>query len=646
MIHRISRKKFKIYAMDFETHNDDESIRNNTSGVWLAVILDETTKIDDESCYMYSIEAFLERIRSLASLPIRDKVTGQRNCKNVCLYDWNLSFEWSFILPALLSMGFTYKEKIEKDDEYVYNTISTRSCSSVWMVNLKFGKRDGSIIMRDLAKIYSGSLREVAKSFNLETQKGDIDYRKNRLSPDYVPTKEEKEYCWKDVRIIVEILENMNGRDDNEFWNSSSASTYSMKKLIKMGYPRTTKPFLKYREEYPCLDQEQTNFLRRGVGGGITYCPKKWMFKEINVPILHIDMHQAHPTSLVDNVMPYGDGKYFKGEPRIAMGIQCACRIRVSYSGVKLHSVIQLIGLNFIDDIEIVVWDFEINTMYECYENLEVEYIDGYEYKTRLAPFRKYFISNYNKRLQAKRIGDDFNTMYFKLLNNSAYGKFLEKPHNERFENCLDENGIITSNVVEKPLEQWTIGAKYTYIPLGSSIPARTRCRLVETALLFGWENICYFDTDSIFIIDSPEARKILHEKVDLEDHLGGWGVEAIHERGQFTSPKRYKVMTEGKTDIKAGGINFNAYKEEKIDEYIKKNNLNVTELERQDMINDYDIPFDEVDIISSTWMVQRAYRCKGGTLIRFQEKAMDVQEKYAHTYEENTGLVYHKKKK
>ena len=79
----------------------------------------------------------------------------------------------------MLEMGFTWSEEI---GEYNFNTISTKSCSSVWEVNMKFEGENGMIKLRDLAKIYGGGLGNVAKSFNLETQKGEIDYRLNRLT--------------------------------------------------------------------------------------------------------------------------------------------------------------------------------------------------------------------------------------------------------------------------------------------------------------------------------------------------------------------------------------------------------------------------------------------------------------------------------
>lgn len=636
MIRRINRRKYRVFATDFETHNDEESITKQETSIWLACLLDENSKFGDENIFFYDMDSYLDYLESLCSIK-RKKIKGKNETrvpKNICIYDFNLSFEWSFILPYLLKRGFQYKETIEDSDEYVYNTVSTKSVSSVWLINIKFGKSSGRLMFRDLNKLFTGSLKTVAKSFGLETQKGEIDYRLNRLH-DYIITEEEKLYCYNDVRIIVEMLVQMNERDDKDFWNSCSMASYSMKKLLKSCFPRATKPYKEFRKIYPELGQEETDFLRQSVGGGITYAPKLWQFIDINKPILHIDAHQMHPTQMYSKPFPYGEGEYFTGRPtKIFKHINC-CRIRITYDDVKLHSIISLIGIDMITDKELVVWDFEIPTMYKCYVNLEIEYLDGYCYKAKYAPFRRYVKDNYLARLNARMTKDTFGVLYYKLLNNSSYGKFLEKPHNERFKNTINNLGVIDSIVEEKGLDEISVNARYTYLPVGSCIPAYSRVQLIETAFLFGWEKICYFDTDSIFVLLDENTQKVW-DSLNQEDFLGGWGLEEICDKAQFTAPKRYKLEVGGLSTIKAGGINFTSYKSEKVDAYILENGLEVDSDTRREMIEKYSIPYGEVNIVSSKWQVQRAYRVKGGTLIEFQTKEISVPKKYIDIYNKN----------
>lgn len=642
MIRRLGRKKYDIYAFDIESHNDEESIAKMETSMWLGCFINEESKMEDESSYIYDMEEFLDRLEYLSTRTRKGlKNTDKRPCKNICVYIYNLSFEWSFILPYMLKRGFKFNESISEEDEYCFNSVSTKSVSSVWQVQMKFSKNGGNVLLRDLAKIFGGGLGNVAKAFNLPTQKGEIDYRLNRLKyydeydyphyydihedrTRYEPTKEEKEYCFKDTRIIIDILLKEDAINDNVFFSVVSMASYSMKHLLQVGYPRKTKPYKEFRKEYPELNQKETDFLRAGVGGGITYAPSRWQFKDIKHKILHIDAHQMHPSQGYLHYFPYGEGTYHEGKPYPASNKIRCCHVRISYNRVKLHSIISLIGIDFIEDRELTVWDFEIPTMYKCYEGLEIEYIDYYEYNMKKLPWKNFYKENYIKRLEAKKNKDAYNTLRYKLLNNSSYGKLLEKPHNETYANIVNNEGIIDSDIIDKDIFHQEVNAKYTYLPVGSCIPAYSRVMLIETALLFGYEKVLYFDTDSIFVLYDEETKRIWEsDLINKEDFLGGWALEEISDRAQFTAPKRYKLETDGEVIIKAGGINFNKYIEEKSKELgIEKDK--------------YEVDFDEINIISSVWQVQRAFRCKGGTIIDFQQKEISVPKKYESIYKNN----------
>lgn len=640
MIQRIKRKKYEIYAFDLESHNDEESIEKQETSMWLGCLLNENSTMS-EDVFFYDMASFIDKLEELTSKK-RKKVKGKnqaRPCNNICIYIYNLSFEWSFILPELLKRGFKFS--LDHKEEYSYNSVSTKSVSSVWQVNMRFAKSSGSIILRDLAKMYGGGLAKVAEAFNLPTQKGEIDYTLNRLHrPKNFATPEEKEYCYKDVKILMDILVEMDKKNDKDFWNNCSMASYSMSRLMKFGFKNTYKPYRKYRESYPELGAEESAFLRNSVAGGITYATDKWQFVEVNAPICHTDAHQMHPSQIYSKPFPYGEGEYFIGKPyKYFKHINC-CHIRISYTGVKLHSIIQLIGCPMIVGRELYVWDFEIPTMKKCYENLEIEYIDGYCYKSKYLPWREYVKYNYDERLKAKAAENAFLVLFYKLLNNAgAYGKFLENPHNEIYKNIINSLGIIDSDIETK--DEIQVNAKYTYIPVGSCIPAYSRVMLVEHAIKLcqydnEWhDNVLYFDTDSIFFLWNERTKEIFEKEFNHEDMLLGWDNGIMLTKAQFTAPKRYKTEDiYGEVDIKAGGINFDKYKADIIDPD-RKMSLE----ERKKLIAEYQIPYDEINITNSEWEVQRAYRVKGGTLIEFQKKTMGIQKKYMDNYLRNAKI-------
>lgn len=641
MIRRIGKRKYRVFGFDVESHNDEESIAKNETSIWLSCFMDENGKKDDEIVYFYTIESWLDKLDELSK-------PNSHRVNNLLIYIFNLSFEWSFILPKLLERGFKWQENIDKKDEKVFNSVSTKTCSSVWQATLKFHSGT-EVILRDLQKILQGSLASVAKSFHTPTQKGidDIDYTLNRLHGHKV-TQTEKYYCYKDVRILIEILMELDKRDDKDFWKCCSASSYACTKMIDAGYHHFSKKMKAFREDYPLLDERESTFLRKATSGGITYAPKAYQYVLIKQRIKHIDIHQAHPNSAYKNPFPYGKGKYFTDwREKYPNSINCL-HVKVSYDGVKLHNCIRLIGIDCVDDFDLWLWDFELLQMYHCYENFSAKFIEGYSYKKKYLPWRKFYKDNYEMRKIAKANKDDFEIHQRKLLNNSSYGKLLEHGHHTCFQNIIDLNGCIDSiehdstnmkkvdNDEESPL--FDDFAKYTCLQVGSVIPAYTRNYLIDTALKLGWKNIVYFDTDSIFYLDNEETRSNI-DKVPIGEELGQYGFEADILEGQFSAPKRYKIIEDKGDKVEAtyhcAGINFNTKSVRQHDGSLKYYCAGI-EVSSKDSIPN----FDELNIVDGVYDVQCTRRCKGGTLIVMKKKQMGVQLKYQSVFEANANKV------
>ena len=56
---RINRKKYKVFAFDIETHNDEESIKNKTTSMWLGCYIDENSK---EAMVTKLIASFINKL--------------------------------------------------------------------------------------------------------------------------------------------------------------------------------------------------------------------------------------------------------------------------------------------------------------------------------------------------------------------------------------------------------------------------------------------------------------------------------------------------------------------------------------------------------------------------------------------------------
>ena len=186
---KIGKEAYSVYCYDIESHNDEGSIARGETGVWLSCLIDETSTVDDPGTFLPDVPSLLARLERMTA-PRKGPRGGKRKPVNVCVFVWNLAHEWKFILPELLNEGFSFRHDMDESGEEgrFFESVSTKTCSSVWRADLRFGKRYARIVLRHLMKMFSGSFWAVAKSFGLETQKGEIDYRKDRTAPGYQPT--------------------------------------------------------------------------------------------------------------------------------------------------------------------------------------------------------------------------------------------------------------------------------------------------------------------------------------------------------------------------------------------------------------------------------------------------------------------------
>ncbi|MBO7716309.1 MAG: hypothetical protein J6S85_22280, partial [Methanobrevibacter sp.] len=82
MIAKINRKNYDIWAMDIESHNDEESKRNRETSMWLGCLINEESKEEDESSYFYTMEEFIDRCEQM-TLKKRRTANETRKCKNL-----------------------------------------------------------------------------------------------------------------------------------------------------------------------------------------------------------------------------------------------------------------------------------------------------------------------------------------------------------------------------------------------------------------------------------------------------------------------------------------------------------------------------------------------------------------------------------
>lgn len=152
----------------------------------------------------------------------------------------------------------------------------------------------------------------------------------------------------------------------------------------------------------------------------------------------------------------------------------------------------------------------------------------------------------YTMRLRAKANGDDMRTLFYKLVMNSAYGKFAQNPDDFKDWCIVDDEYMEPPWLPELEFDNgWIIYSRPTSKPLSifrynimtaASITGAARALLLEG--LHNAVNPVYCDTDSI-ICES------LNGDLD-EKRLGAWKLEASGDSIAIAGKKLYAVKDKG----------------------------------------------------------------------------------------------------
>lgn len=336
-----------------------------------------------------------------------------------------------------------------------------------------------------------------------------------------------------------------------EIFNTESETEIRTKKQINDGTPNTIG-----------LDIFNKYYI-----GGIVYNNPKYQNKPLN-NINKVDYNSLYPSTMIvtDNNSPYKNNiiRMPIGDPlnenQVTYSISKKRELYGLYK-VKITAKIYFKCLPFIR-----VKQLEKNDWMSIIDKNKVVYLDTYslellkKYGNRFDNLSKKFyeileiqmlfntVPNYeifgttinrlkDAKINAEIEGDLGTRTLAKLLSNSIYGKFTEKPFKQQV--LLMENGIQTS-------PSYTSG--WRYIPIGLCITSIARFMLVNTIGDNWMSNGVYVDTDSlayfskIHHIVKPMIHPTKYGKLKLENRE----VEAL-----FSGRKQYAI------NDKIGSKNF-----------------------------------------------------------------------------------------
>ena len=547
-----------IYTADFET----KTIAPTCVWAWGVSKQNDPTYFEHGDC----IETFIE---FLAYIP--QDVTK--------VYFHNLKFDGVFIIDHLLKTGWTWKQSKKECFEKDFTTVISGD-GKFYLIDIYFGghgKTKKHVSIQDSLKLLNMSVAGVAKSFNLEQQKGEIDYTAHD-EKDFNITDEELVYLKNDVQIMSNGLAHFFDLAPEKMTIGSCALSDFKEHFGKK----------KFNYIFPQLSNEQDSIIRKSYKGGFTAVNESRANEVIHNGQVY-DVNSLYPSVLYNCPLPYFkpirfEGKYTHSKKYPLYVQEIVCEFKLKKNKIPMIQLKHSRGYNGTEylkksngEVDLVVTNVDLELIKDQYDLTIHEYKGGYMFLASTELFKTWIDKWYAIKEQATKDGNKGMRTTAKLFLNSLYGKFGTNPNIDSkyptLENgkvklkmiqhpCYDENGRLlhTSGVafddpdytpydengnIKADVLTTDKGTKDpVYIPIATFVTAWARDKTIRTAQKIHEESLkkngksrwLYCDTDSIHIEGFEPV-----EGIDIDDtKLGYWAHESDFKKAKFLQAKRY----------------------------------------------------------------------------------------------------------
>lgn len=502
----------KTFFCDFET-----CAKDNVTKVWLACSLDESGNYNITT----SIEEFLNSFK-----------------KSSTLYFHNLKFDGSYIVHYLLTNGFQWTANSKQINENEFFTIIDEY-GSWYKIVIKYGKVRLTIF--DSLKIIPLSIDKIAKSFNVDKLKGEIDYTSYR-EDGYVPTEEEIDYIKNDCYILSKGLQYFREQNLTKMTIASNAFNYFKDNL----------PF-DFRDYFPVIPIKMDTEIRKYYRGGFCYTVKEYAGKVVK-DVKVFDVNSLYPFVMANRTYPCGYPKHFKGEYKgssecYLQHIRTLFVLKDGYlPTIQIKHTNHFLDTEYLIDSDGVIVDLyltniDLQLFLEHYSTIYLEYVDGYEFYCMDNLFTTYVEYWGN----VKRNSTGGLRELAKLMLNSLYGKFALNPTRISKIPMLDED---TNSLKYHELPPDVGKPNYTAVAVFVTSYAR-QYTITHAQKYYAEHRFLYGDTDSLHVLEGER------EYVDEHDtELGKWKLEKSYKYAKYLHAKCYMGLKEGDIkDIKVAGL-------------------------------------------------------------------------------------------
>lgn len=499
--------KDKWYVADFETTSYNTYIKTNDTKVWLSALCDSTGAIVGNPT---SIEDFMYLIK--------------KNCNHSTIYFHNLKFDGSFILNYLLKHNYTYESKINKNSSKAY-TCLIDDLGAYFTIKIAFDKRTRVKIV-DSLKLIPLKVSEIAKAFNLEISKGNIDYSI------YIVNKETIDYVNNDVLIVHHAIKYFKEQGFNKITIGSNA------------YNLCSNEIKYYDKLFPIIDNDLLDIWRLGYRGGRTQVNPIHQNK-ILTNVKRYDINSMYPYCQGYLPLPYGQPTECKERGNYAFEIyqvDISFKLKQGHLPTLLKSSSRYMAESYYintDSIEtIVITNNDYYLLQKHYNISFCKFKRIWGFKTSTTIFKDFI----NKYYNLKNNNTGGLKLIYKLVINNLYGKYGSR-HKGKHKIPMLKGDILgfTSSEEEE--------MKHYYLPVAMAIVSHAHVLIDNAIESTGVNNFVYCDTDSVHTLgDLPT------ELVDQKE-IGKFKLEGVEEISKYVRTKCYIYKENNKISVTCCGL-------------------------------------------------------------------------------------------
>ena len=521
---------------DFETTTNPEDVR-----VWAGCAVDidslEVVHIGSD------LDSFMEYLSN----------------KNTVCYFHNLKFDGEFILYWLLTHGYTFDPGVDADgrrtplrDRHFRCLITDNGL--FYSIEVCFQrvspKKYKKVTFYDSLKKLPFKVAVIAKAFELQQSKGEIDYRAER-PVGYQMTPEEREYIETDCRIVAEALKIQLGQGLTKMTNASDALN---------GYKTIIGPAT-FEKWFPQLPLELDADIRRSYKGGWVYMPP-WRKNQRGLRGKQFDINSLYPWAMYFCLLPYGYPMYFEGKPvndekypLFIVHMKCTFELKPDHlPTLQLKNNRRYLETEYLttsrvqigqdwenEPVEMWLTSVDYQLLLDHYDIGDVSYINGFKFKGAVGMFKDYI----DHWMHIKETTTGALRQLAKLMLNSLYGKFATNPKARRKYPYLDpETGVVRYTYSEYEERD------PVYTAMGCFITAYARNKTIRSAQA-NYARFIYADTDSLKLegLDDPDGLDVHPTR------LGAWKDEGDFTDSKWLRAKTYMVTVDGKTKVTCAGM-------------------------------------------------------------------------------------------